>query len=184
MHYGKSPILAPALSFALTCMGSAAQDSGTDAPPTQPGEVVCPRAAGPLTIDGKLDEPAWAEAPQVGPLLTLGARNKPDHDLTYVKVLRDEAALYLAITCNAPPGEVAKRRARDNGNVWRADHVEIFVSPLPESEDYFRLVVDRGGSLLDAWHTKARSSPTALGSRSATSRCGTTRITTAATSPP
>ena len=151
--------LIPGIFLAFACIGLTAWGSGSGFAPAQAGEVVCPQATGPVTIDGKPDEPAWAEAAQVGPLLTLGARRKPHQDLTYAKLLHDQDALYLAIRCSAPPGEKPKRRTRDNGTVWRADHVEIFFSPLPDSEDYYHLVVDRGGNFLDAWHTKKEVEP-------------------------
>jgi len=117
------------------------------------GEVVCPKAAGPVVIDGIADEAAWARAAHVGPLLTIEARSKPDHDQTYVKLVHDDGALYLCVTCSAPPGTALKTHSRDHGSVWKADHVEIFVNPFPDSPDYYHLVIDRGGNVFDQWHT-------------------------------
>lgn len=115
-------------------------------------EAVCPRAAGPVTLDGKLDEPAWRDAAAIGPFPKIGARLMPERDLTRVKLLYDETALILAVTCAAPAAGDLRRGARDDGGIWRQDHVEVFLNPRPEWKGYYHLVVDRAGTLLDALH--------------------------------
>ena len=143
------PMNIVALLVALGVNGTAAQ--------YEAGEVVCPKATGPITMDGKIDEPAWTQAPKVGPLLTLGARLIPARGLTYAKMLYDRSALYLAVTCAAPAPKALKRHSRDTRNVWSADHIEIFLNPFPDAEDYYHLVFDRAGNLFDSWHTQVAS---------------------------
>ena len=117
----------------------------------EPGEAVCPRTTARLTIDGKLDEPAWRKAAQVGPLVTLGARAKADYPATAM-LLRDESALYVAVKLRALP--LTKPKRARAATVWGVDHVEVFLDPSPDSEDYYQLVFDRRGRVWSAWVTQ------------------------------
>jgi len=121
------------------------------------GEVVVPRSSSRVIPDGKLVEPAWTQAAAVGPLLTLETTAKPDHDLTQARLLYDERNLYLAVTCKAQPAKPGPKQARDMRGVYAADHVEIFVDPSPNSEDYYQLVIDRSGNVRDVWNTEEKS---------------------------
>ena len=118
------------------------------------GEVVCRRAAGAIVVDGKIEETAWQRAVQVGPLVILGTRKIPDNDVTHVRLCYDERALHVAITCKADaPGRPLKRRVKDDGGVWRVDHLELFVNSRPDLEEYQHLVLDRAGNQFDQWRT-------------------------------
>src|SRR5581483_8420951 len=72
-------------------------------PETASGELahplgyVCYRAPSPITIDGRLDDPAWAAAPCTDPFVDIEGdkRPKPRHR-TRVKMLWDDDALYIA----------------------------------------------------------------------------------------
>ena len=55
--------------LALACTVAAADQA----------ELVGPRIDGAVTIDGRLDEPAWDSAAQAGPLQMIGAMAEPDH---------------------------------------------------------------------------------------------------------
>ena len=121
------------------------------------GEVVVPRAPSAVTVDGRADEAAWRKAAAIGPLLTIRTMGKPGHDLTYARLLYDDKALYVAVTCTAPPAEAGRKQARDTHAVFETDHIEIFLSPFPDTGDYYQLVVDRSGNVRDVWHTQRKS---------------------------
>ena len=149
--------------------------SATLAAQHEAGEVVCPRARGPIAIDGRANEPAWAKAAAVGPLLAIATRAKPDEDLTHARLLHDDTALTLAVTCRAPREAIPARQPRDHAGVWQADHVEIFLSARPDAEDYYHLVIDRGGNVFDSWRTStdaAKAGPAWNGAwRAAVAEC-------------
>lgn len=121
------------------------------------GEVVVPKASSPIALDGKTDEAAWAQAAGIGPLLMIETRGKPDHDTTHARLAHDAVALSIAVTCQAPRTEPGKRRARDDRAVYRADHIEVFLDPTPDSDDYYQLVIDRDGNVRDVWTTQQKS---------------------------
>ena len=143
---------APILSgVAVFCTAAAATCLGVD---HRAREVVCPRATGAVTVDGRITERAWGKAAQIVPLLTLRRMAKPRHDKTSARVLYDESALYLAVTCNAAKSKVGKQKPRDHRAILDTDHIEIFVNPFPNRLDYYHLAVDRWGNVLDAWKTQ------------------------------
>src|SRR5689334_6098525 len=56
------------------------------------------RRKGPITLDGKLDEPAWAAAPVSSDFVeSYPAPNAKAPDRTEVRVLYDEDALYVGV---------------------------------------------------------------------------------------
>src|SRR5215471_5708341 len=83
-------------------------------------------AAGPVRVDGVLDEPAWATAPVAGAFLLMSPREgqAPDESTT-VRVLRDGDRLVFGIWCQAKRKPHASLTARDN--VLDGDHVAIHV---------------------------------------------------------
>ena len=116
--------------------------------------VVCPKAAGAIVINGRADDAPWANAAQIGPLLTLRKMTAPPNDCTMVKLLYDDTSLYLAITCKAAPAGRGKKLARDDRGLWQTDHIEIFLNAFPAERDYYHLAVDRWGNVGDAWKTE------------------------------
>ena len=100
-----------ALVGLLTAAGAAqAQDATIFAPPAAPPVVRAVRAAGPVSVDGRLDEAAWRAAPvirnfrQVEPLQGQPAR--PD---TEVRIVFDEKNLYIGAFCPDSLGRAGLR---------------------------------------------------------------------------
>ncbi len=115
-------------------------------------EVVCPAATGEVTLDGRPDEHAWANAPMVGPFETIAVPGEPAHDHTVARVLHDGDSLLLAVECSAAESEELARLPRDDDRIWRRERIELFVDPTPDTEDYYHLVLDRVGSRFAVWH--------------------------------
>jgi hypothetical protein len=61
--------LAPALQATQASADSALVPVHHSAPASLPGSVRAVRRSAPITVDGRLDEPAWAEAPPVSRLI-------------------------------------------------------------------------------------------------------------------
>ena len=94
------------------------------------------RAAGKLSIDGALDEGAWADA-QVLPLVSL-RDGKPTAHRTEARLLQSPETLYVAFTCFDP--NPAKLSAAP-GNT---DSVEIFIDANNDNLSYHQIIIDTG----------------------------------------
>ena len=90
------------------------------------------RLEGAVTLDGKLDEPAWQKAPvQTGFEMPLSSANRkpiPKEMQTSFRVLYDDNNLYFGIRCNEPkPDSLAVQAARQyNAAMWWDDDIELF----------------------------------------------------------
>ncbi len=114
------------------------------------------RAAGPIRLDGRLDEPAWADARwQTGFVLANGPESeplKPAAVQTRFKVLFDDHAVYVAVECDEPRIENLKAKTpwRD-GAVWADDCVEIFFDPSNDGRYYHQVMVNSRGVIYDSY---------------------------------
>src|SRR5262245_33693633 len=69
----------------------------------KPPAYTCQRAAGPITIDGKLDEPAWQQAQVIDQFYSMHNGSEPpfkptaDQPLS-VRLLHDDQFIYVAAT--------------------------------------------------------------------------------------
>ncbi|HEY6106557.1 MAG TPA: carbohydrate-binding family 9-like protein [Anaeromyxobacteraceae bacterium] len=149
------PVRAAALAAALAagCRDPAAGPgklSGVDRLPL----YRVARAAGPIEIDGRLDEPAWGAALQM-PLVGSLTGAPPRHP-TVARVLRDELHLYLAFDCR--DGQVFVRPGRLHGGpIYDAEVVEVFLDPAGTGRDYVEIEVSPAGVSFDARFESWRS---------------------------
>ena len=125
--------------------------SGTSPPlPTYRAE----RASGPLTVDGRLDEPAWARARPVELVETLTGRT-PRYR-TEARLLWDERALYLAFSCEDDEVWVKPDR-KDDGAIYEDEVVELFLDPGGAGRDYAEIEVSPAEVLFDARFARWRA---------------------------
>ncbi len=111
-----------ALSLIVVPRGVLAQASGGSVHPTEPVIASAARRAGPVTVDGRLDDVAWQNATPV----TRFRQFQPDEGAPAslpmeVRVLYDDEALYIGARMSEPGGVVAPLARRDqlldaNGN--------------------------------------------------------------------
>lgn len=105
------------------------------------------RAAGAISIDGKLDEPAWATAvpsadftqsyPKVGA--------KPT-DPTEVRVLYDDDALYVGVRMfDAHPDSIAAQLARRDASGIYSDWLHVIIDSYHDRRTAFRFSVNPRG---------------------------------------
>jgi len=93
---------------------------------------------GNLSVDGKLDEPAWSES-QVLPLVSL-RDNKPTTDRSEVRLLQSSEMLYVAFTCFDP------NTAQLSAAPGNTDSVEIFIDANNDNQSYHQIIIDTGKS--------------------------------------
>ncbi|HEX9291586.1 MAG TPA: carbohydrate-binding family 9-like protein, partial [Anaeromyxobacteraceae bacterium] len=147
-------VLAAALAAAAACRDPTAGPgwlSGTRPPlPTYRAK----RARGPITVDGRLDEQAWAGAPRVELVETLTGR-APRY-ATRARLLWDDEALYVAFECR--DDEVWVRPGRkDDDAIWEDEVVEVFLDPGGAGHDYVEVEVSPANVRFDARFARPRS---------------------------
>jgi hypothetical protein len=116
------------------------------------------RTAGRIVIDGKLDEPAWRQAPAVGDFhfnwWTAGEKEQ-----TVAKILWDDDYLYVGYYCLDK--HIAAEVVERHGPVSLDDSVEIFISPNPAKiRNYHGFEMNVIGTMLNSlradWYTGPR----------------------------
>ncbi|MDP6928429.1 MAG: DUF5916 domain-containing protein [Planctomycetota bacterium] len=109
-------------------------------------------AADAPNFDGSLDDPCWAQAPEVGRLITVEPRLGADPDQrTVVKILHDRHNLYMAVWCfdDNPSGIRATQRSRD-ASLDPDDRVEFILDPFNSRRNAYWFQIGAGGSCGDA----------------------------------
>lgn len=121
-----SLLLLPLLIGMAGC--AATSDGGTKATavPTRAMEAV--RARGPHVIDGRLDEPAWANAPSYA--LTRAANQAPDipREGGMVRLVWDDQWLYVGFSVH-DADVLAHHGDAGQQDFLRGDVVEVFLKP-------------------------------------------------------
>lgn len=139
------------LAAAVLLLQSSATDSATlrHADGRVPPTVTAVRVQRPPDIDGRLDDPAWAEAPAVMELLQVDPdEGRPASESTAVRVVYDDAALYVgARLYDSEPGRVDRRLGRRDAFSF-SDQSDLFRVLLDSYHDHrtaFRFEVNPAG---------------------------------------
>ncbi|HMD86172.1 MAG TPA: carbohydrate-binding family 9-like protein [Terriglobia bacterium] len=85
----------------------------------------CYRTAGPLTIDGKLDEPSWKLAPRSGRFVDI-VTGKPAWFDTRVAILWDDTCLYFGFT--AEETNVCATLTQRDSRIYEDNDLEVFIA--------------------------------------------------------
>ena len=137
------------------------------------------RAAAPLTIDGKLDEAAWAAAPAVT-LQFLWDTQTGAKQTTRARLLWDGQALYVGF--DADDADITAQFQQRDDPTYRDDAVEIFINPNPQQEVvYYGFEMNARGALYDYLNYNSRTlfkRFDATGVKIATSLRGTLNVRT------
>ncbi|MDA1211937.1 MAG: carbohydrate-binding family 9-like protein [Planctomycetota bacterium] len=119
-----------------------------DEPKTDPvPEYTIHRAGTPITIDGKLDEPAWVAAPDVGAFHFTWYK-EGDKERTVAKMLWDDENLYVGHICE--DAHITARHTERDGMIPKDDCFEVMITPnVDHPEVYFNLEWNVIGGLVD-----------------------------------
>ncbi|MEX2264344.1 MAG: carbohydrate-binding family 9-like protein [Bryobacteraceae bacterium] len=109
------------------------------------------RAAARIVIDGKLDDPAWRQATEMGefhfPWLREGTKEQ-----TVARMLWDDENLYVGYYCHDT--HISAFETKRHGPVSKDDCVEIFISPNPEKvTNYYTFEINAIGTMLNRCRT-------------------------------
>jgi hypothetical protein len=109
------------------------------------------RAASPIVIDAKLDEPAWQRASSVGDFHFLPPQDS-DKQQTVARLLWDDENLYVGYYCIDK--RISAYVTERHGPVSRDDCVEIFLSPNPDKvRNYYTFEINAIGTMLNRCRT-------------------------------
>ncbi len=128
----------PTLSLAILCtiiLSAAAA--------AQPKTCTVYRAQTAPKIDGLLDDECWRAVPWQTGFAMLGGGEVAEPIQTQFAMVWDDQNLYFAIRCEDPAAERTMGEEDDaDKDVLRGDHVEIFLAPEKQREDYTEFVVN------------------------------------------
>jgi len=92
-----------------------------------PKHAVIPKLAGPVKIDGELDEAVWGKAVVLEPFFQNEGSAGPELEHTQVRLWYDDAALYLGWKCM--DADIHATFTNRDSHFWEEECVEFFVTP-------------------------------------------------------
>jgi len=104
---------------------SMAEDSRFPCPENEIAHYTAYHVSEPITIDGKLDEAAWRQAPRSPRFVDIITGQPTIHD-TYAQVLWDDQNLYVAYRIQEP--FVHARYTANNSPIYYDNDVEMFIA--------------------------------------------------------
>lgn len=106
-----------------------------------PKGYVCCRASGLISVDGKLDDPAWREAPWTGPFLDIEGDAKPRPRFrTRAKMLWDDQYFYVAAELEEP--HVWGTLTKHDSVIFHDNDFEVFIDPDGDNHEYYELEIN------------------------------------------
>jgi hypothetical protein len=133
---------------ALVLAGAGRTFEAPSVVPAPEAALVASTEGAALRLDGRLDEPIWATARAIGPLLQVEpAEGAAAGAATEVRVLRDDEHLYFGIRCfdSAPAGIAATKLGRD-AEIEGDDHVMIVLDTFADRRNGFFFAVNPRGA--------------------------------------
>jgi Domain of unknown function (DUF5916) len=138
--------------------GSAVASAGgsSSAPPSldAPRVTSALRTAEPIRLDGRFDEAAWASAPVASDFVQRGPDvGQPSTERTEVRVLYDEAAVYVAARMfDSQPGRIQAPLARRDEGVQNSEWFNVVFDSYHDRRSGFRFAVNPAGLRRDVYH--------------------------------
>jgi transglutaminase-like putative cysteine protease len=129
-------ILTLATSAIAPCHAGEADEWRDKMEPIVPRNYLCRHTATPIVVDGKLDDPAWADAPWTTDFVDIqdAARPKPRFR-TRAKMLWDDDYLYIAAELEEP--HVWATLTQHDSVIFRDPDFEVFIDPKGDTHNYY-----------------------------------------------
>jgi hypothetical protein len=172
MTFGRLPLCLASLASLVSFASVAAQspsypnrpttDSATATAPAKSAAARVMRASrtpSGISIDGKLNEPAWSSAVPSGDFTqsypNIGA---PPTDPTEVRVLYDDDALYIGVRMfDSRPDSIAAQLARRDASGIYSDWLHVVIDSYHDRRNAFRFSVNPRGVQKDVLHSDDRN---------------------------
>lgn len=119
-------------------------------------EATVPRATGAITADGRLDEPAWANAARTGPLVNPanGSPAGATEARATAQMLWDDTNLYVAF--HVTDDNVLDPSTERDNHLWEHDAVEVMIDPNGDGNNYYEFQVSPRNQRFDTRYDHAR----------------------------
>jgi hypothetical protein len=125
--------VAAALALAAGC--GPRPPAPADDPYVPPRHYVCGRATGPIEIDGRIDEAAWAAAPWTEDFVDIEGAAKPAPRFrTRAKMLWDDRYFYIAAELEEP--HVWATLTEHDSVIFHDNDFELFIDPDGDNHNY------------------------------------------------
>jgi hypothetical protein len=107
-----------------------------------------------ILVDGKLNEPAWANAPKIGQFvnITTGKKDGKSPIQSSAKLLWDEKALYVAFEVTDKDLVSGFKKSDVDAQLWTKDAVGLFFDPNGDNRDYYEIWVGPQNAVFDSKH--------------------------------
>ncbi|HUU36900.1 MAG TPA: carbohydrate-binding family 9-like protein [Candidatus Desulfaltia sp.] len=116
--------------------------------PFAPPHYICYRATQPLTIDGRLDEPAWKKAAWTDVFTDIEGALKPQPRFkTQAKMLWDGEYFYLGAELEEP--DIWATLTERDSIIFYDNDFEVFIDPAGSTHLYYELEVNAFGTEWD-----------------------------------
>lgn len=123
------------------------------APWPHPKGYVCYRVSTPITIDGKLDDDAWRNAPWTDAFVDIEGDRKPaPRHRTRAKMLWDDDALYIAAELEEP--HLWAKLTDHDSVIFQDPDFEVFLDPDADNHLYAELELNARNTTWDLLLTK------------------------------
>ncbi|WP_213806102.1 carbohydrate-binding family 9-like protein [Granulicella sp. dw_53] len=119
----------------------------------EPKSYDCYRTNTPLRVDGKLDDPAWRDAPWTTDFVDIEDSTKPTPRFrTRTKILWDDDYLYIGAELEEP--EVKATLTRHDSVIFHDNDFEMFLKPLADASGYFEFEINAQNTSWDLYLNK------------------------------
>ena len=136
----------------LVPVGIAAQERGQAKGPEEAARLHVVPATVPISLDARLDGPAWAHADSITDFRQREpSAGAPASERTVVKVLRDAEALYIAVRCyDSDARGVRASQLRRDADLSSDDNVQLLIDSFDDRRSAFLFGTNPNGAMWDA----------------------------------
>lgn len=120
------------------------------------GTVHVPRAAGPITVDGMMNDPGWMNAVASPELVTADGSPEPVGKAT-ARMTWDDQHLYVFV--QIVDKDVFSPYKQHDDPLWKADCVELFIDADGNRRGYVELQVNPNNATFDSFFATTRAQP-------------------------
>jgi len=132
----------------VTVAGKQAGDPTVSGEPAKVGKL-----SGAITMDGKLDEAAWASASALGPFVDPGSGNEASSPVEgFARIAYDDAKLYIGFVVKDRTPFSPFGKDEVDPHIWeKSSAIEIMIQPGDpgDNRDYYELQIDVQGAIFD-----------------------------------
>ena len=110
------------------------------------------RATGAITLDGRLDEPAWTGAPVASNFIQNDPREgEPATFDTEVRMVYDDAALYIGVFArDDQPSGIIVNELRKDFNTGSGDSFQVVIDTFKDERNGYQFAINPAGAKWDA----------------------------------